>query len=138
VTTAQVTQMPPPVAALVSDLQVAVAPQKLVVFAVGRQQSPGTHDPAQHSSLALREHAESVRPAVQPVAAATHVPRLASPAFVSQMFPLEHCESEVHPPHTFGVERPQVGVGVLQSAFELQLPGMQAPALQTYDVDPPP
>jgi hypothetical protein len=138
VTASQVVQMPPPVVPPVSDLQVALDPQKLVAFAVGRQQFPGTHDPAQHSSPALIEHTVSVAAAAQPVVAGTHVPTAGSPGFVSQTFPFVHCESAVQPPQTFGVAKPQVGVGALQSAFELQSPGMQAPALQTYGVDVPP
>jgi len=60
VTALQVVQTPPPTVPPVSDLQVAFDPQKLVTFATGRQQLPGTHDPVQHSSPALSEHVTSV------------------------------------------------------------------------------
>jgi hypothetical protein len=138
VTAAHAVQMPP-AAPDVSALQVVLAPHGEVP--PDTQQLPATHEPAQHSSPLLSVHCTSfVLFVAQPEVAATHVPSSASPVFVSQMFPLAHCESSVQPPQTFGVEKPQVGVvGVeVQSVLELQLPGMHEPALHTYGVVPPP
>lgn len=122
----------PPIAPVVSALQAVLAPQN--VGDPATQQFPGTQLPAQHSSPGLTEHCTSVAVTEeQPVAFATHVPwaRL-------QMSPAVHCESSVHPPQTFGVVNPHDDVAPLQSAFELQFPGMQAPELHTYGVEPPP
>jgi hypothetical protein len=47
-------------------------------------------------------------------------PALLVAAVVLQMLPAAHCASEVQPPHWFGVENPQVGVGAAQSVLVRQ------------------
>ena len=66
---------------------------------------------------------------------ATQVPWTApaSKATVTQMSPLGHWLSSLHPPQRFGVEKPHVGdPAVVQSVEEVQLPGTQEPDRHTY------
>jgi hypothetical protein len=69
--------------------------------------------------------------------AATHAPTFspASGDVTTQIWPLVHCPSSVHPPQTLGVAKPHVGepdcVEQYVSDGPEQLPATQAPLTQT-------